>query len=542
MTNAKNTKRALLASVLSMMLCAAMLIGSTFAWFTDSVTSGKNKIVAGNLDVELEYSTNGTDWNPVGTDTNLFKSADETLWEPGHTEYVYLRIRNAGTLALKYQFALNVYGDKNGSPEKIYTSVQTEADGTHKTFKLSNYLVFNQTEDKKEVTKREDLWVANAEEEKAAMGKLDGLGKTNELLPPGAEEILTLAVYMPTQVGNEANQLTSAKEPEGAPTIFVGLNLVAGQAMSEEDSFGKDYDKMAPPVFVSSGTELRQALNKGGNIVLTEDVTLSKYTITRDAEIDLNGHTLKGSATVNTNALAVNGAKLTVKNGTISAPKLKDNVTAAALSVIGDSDVTVENCILKTSSGSDITVVTNGSKSVNSKIVIKNSTISSLRDDGAGSFAAYIPAGDVTFKDCDVTGYVFISGGNVTLDGGTYTATRFGTQEKIYNKGDTLTYARGWTNGNAYSMGDSILIADRRETTDYQLTGLTIQNITFNTEITLKNGSKAVAYAIKYVDMNNNGDNTRVSYVIQNNTFNNKIDDGDPVMFIDIDGNDITNP
>ena len=55
MTNSKNTKRALLASVLSVVLCCAMLVGSTFAWFTDSVTSGKNQIVAGNLDVELEY-------------------------------------------------------------------------------------------------------------------------------------------------------------------------------------------------------------------------------------------------------------------------------------------------------------------------------------------------------------------------------------------------------------------------------------------------------------------------------------------------------
>lgn len=56
MTKAKNTKKALLLSVLSMMLCLSMLVGSTFAWFTDSVTSGVNKIVAGNLDVEMEYA------------------------------------------------------------------------------------------------------------------------------------------------------------------------------------------------------------------------------------------------------------------------------------------------------------------------------------------------------------------------------------------------------------------------------------------------------------------------------------------------------
>lgn len=57
MTNPKQTKRALLMSLLSLLLCCAMLIGSTFAWFTDSVTSGNNKIIAGNLDIELGYAT-----------------------------------------------------------------------------------------------------------------------------------------------------------------------------------------------------------------------------------------------------------------------------------------------------------------------------------------------------------------------------------------------------------------------------------------------------------------------------------------------------
>ena len=65
-----------------------MLIGSTFAWFTDSVSSGKNRIVAGNLDVELEYY-DGTDWQAVDGNTNVFEEG--ALWEPGHTEVVYLR-------------------------------------------------------------------------------------------------------------------------------------------------------------------------------------------------------------------------------------------------------------------------------------------------------------------------------------------------------------------------------------------------------------------------------------------------------------------
>ena len=87
MTTSKSNKRALLASALSLLICATMLAGTTFAWFTDSVTSGKNKIVAGNLDVELEYATafdaegNPTAWESVEDKTDLFKR--DTLWEPG---------------------------------------------------------------------------------------------------------------------------------------------------------------------------------------------------------------------------------------------------------------------------------------------------------------------------------------------------------------------------------------------------------------------------------------------------------------------------
>ena len=109
MTNSKNTKRALLASILSLMLCLTMLIGSTFAWFTDSVTSGKNKIVAGNLDIELEYcldpSAEGAEWKSVQDATDLF--GDITLWEPGTTGVVYFRLSNLGTLALKYKLGMS---------------------------------------------------------------------------------------------------------------------------------------------------------------------------------------------------------------------------------------------------------------------------------------------------------------------------------------------------------------------------------------------------------------------------------------------------
>ena len=57
MTNRKSVKRALVASIMAIMLCAVMLVGTTFAWFTDTASSAVNKIQSGNLDVVVEYST-----------------------------------------------------------------------------------------------------------------------------------------------------------------------------------------------------------------------------------------------------------------------------------------------------------------------------------------------------------------------------------------------------------------------------------------------------------------------------------------------------
>ena len=83
MTKNRSTKRALLMSVLSLLLCVSMLIGTTFAWFTDSVTSGRNTIQSGNLDVVLEY-WDGNSYEEVTSTIKLFN--DAALWEPGYTE------------------------------------------------------------------------------------------------------------------------------------------------------------------------------------------------------------------------------------------------------------------------------------------------------------------------------------------------------------------------------------------------------------------------------------------------------------------------
>jgi len=105
----KHKKRALFQSVISLLLCFSMLVGTTFAWFTDSVVTGINTIAAGNLDVELFHSNAAVSNEQVDSNTKLFMDLQgkPILWEPGVVSYENLRVVNAGELALAYQLAIN---------------------------------------------------------------------------------------------------------------------------------------------------------------------------------------------------------------------------------------------------------------------------------------------------------------------------------------------------------------------------------------------------------------------------------------------------
>ena len=105
MKNMKFWRTALVATlVLTVMLSVT---GGTIAWFTDTVTTGENTIKTGNLDVALQYKKDWDDeWATVEKGTKLFD--EEALYEPGYTEIVFLRVVNAGNLALKYQLGFDV--------------------------------------------------------------------------------------------------------------------------------------------------------------------------------------------------------------------------------------------------------------------------------------------------------------------------------------------------------------------------------------------------------------------------------------------------
>ena len=260
--NKKATKRALLTSVMALVMCAVMLVGTTFAWFTDTASTGVNKIQAGNLDIELAYKNADTNGNfaTANKDTKVFK--DGALWEPGHVEYVVLKVSNAGSLALKYKLGINIAGE-TGS---------TSIDGN--AFNLSDYIKFAVIDGESANLTNRDALVAEAGE---GAELSTGYTAENHLLKDGSK-IVTLVVWMPTTVGNEANH----KKDATAPSIDLGISVVATQYTHENDSFDNQYDKDAPyeTVKVSNEKELRTALfnaptdGSGVKIVLQDDITL----------------------------------------------------------------------------------------------------------------------------------------------------------------------------------------------------------------------------------------------------------------------------
>ena len=225
MTNSKSTKRALISSTLAILMCVAMLIGTTFAWFTDTASTGVNKIQAGNLDVKLMYSTDMQTWREATDQTKLFD--DNALWEPGYTQVVYLKIVNAGNLALKYEAGFS----------KNYTSNRGK-NVNGDWYRVDNYLKIGTAETATKFANREDVWSAIAATEKTLAKDVMLTDGWITLKAGESSKPFAVAIYMPTSVGNEAN--ASRFRPSSVSGL--GIEVRATQATVESDSFGTDYD------------------------------------------------------------------------------------------------------------------------------------------------------------------------------------------------------------------------------------------------------------------------------------------------------------
>ncbi len=326
MNNSKMTRRALFTSVVAMFVCITMLIGTTFAWFTDTASTAVNKIQAGTLDVALEMSTDGTNWETAEGKTLTFKTADnraadQILWEPGCTyELPKLRVVNKGNLALKYKIQI--------------TGIQGDA-------KLNEVID----------------WTINDA----------AINLTEVNLPAGQTgDAFTIKGHMQETAGNEYQDLTI----DG-----IGITVYATQDTVESDSYDNQYDKYAQygertvkneaPVVGTNGTY--GLVDSGRDNINTKNVTYSIPAGNYDggfytqhfginSTFDGNGSTFKSFQlncgyvpTTEASTLVVSNLNV---NGDLIITASSNNVviyncTAKHISVLGvknDITVTIDGC------------------------------------------------------------------------------------------------------------------------------------------------------------------------------------------------------
>ena len=227
MNNKKTTKRALLSSVMAIVLCLAMLIGTTFAWFTDSASTAVNKIQAGKLDIALEMKNADGSWVPAEGQTLTWKKAagapagEQILWEPGATYALpELRIVNKGNLALKYKVVFSaINGDEDAM--KLAEVLDVSLNG-NKVGTLKDALT-------------------STDPDGFAHGNLPAEGNSGEL---------KITVQMQTTAGNDY---------QGLSIGGIAVTLLATQDTVENDSVGNDYDAGADVELATSATINGQA-------------------------------------------------------------------------------------------------------------------------------------------------------------------------------------------------------------------------------------------------------------------------------------------
>ena len=297
MTNSKNTKRALLASVLSMMLCMAMLVGTTFAWFTDSVTSSGNKIQAGKLDIVLEELQEGGYVDISDSDAPLFNQ--EALWEPGYSEAHVLRVVNNGNLALKYKMEIVV---KNAVPGvNLADVIEVYAYNPEGAAEI-NALPTSFDEVKNSGASDPSTGYKFVGTLSELMAKETGIAY-GFMKKDSAPEYYGFVFHMKEEAGNEYQNLSIGDAFD--------IVLKATQWTYENDSFGSDYDVNA--VYPTAGlSAIQNAFTQNGLVVLGSDIAPDKDLIAQSKPIiDLNGKTIRFNNNTQNNGFGIKGNGLT---------------------------------------------------------------------------------------------------------------------------------------------------------------------------------------------------------------------------------------
>ena len=301
MNESTKTKKALRGSLFALFLCIVLLIGTTFAWFTDTASTGVNKIQAGNLKVGLQYKAADGSWKDATTTTLNVQKAEGAeneaiLWEPGcRYKLPKIRVINNGNLALKYTMKVTgVEGD-----QELNEVIDWTIDGTALEDKEGNL---------------------KANEQSAAM---------------------TIQGHMQETAGNEY---------QGLSIDGISITVYATQDTVESDSFNNQYDASAQVKAVGTENEIAEAMKTADTVVTVTKNIKPENTLVADKKnvtLNMNGKTFENTVDLwdkNPNGWSLvsaqNGSSLTIDgNGTF---KAKEN-DCYAVDVQDGSTVVIKN-------------------------------------------------------------------------------------------------------------------------------------------------------------------------------------------------------
>ncbi len=380
----KNTKRALGISLLALLLCVSMFVGTTFAWFTDSVTVAGNKIQAGTLDIELwktEYNDYMDQPGEEGfVEKNITNDAapifNSDLWEPGYLAYTNLTVKNVGTLAAKIKANLVATSEVGKLAEVIdvyvaYLPLADYYDG--KTIRQ----LFN----------REIFWGPESWGMNMFDMNVKHVGTLKDVMEQGIDLALFNNESALIEAGDEYQinialkmQETAGNEYQGQTAGTFDIRVMAAQATVESDSFDNLYDEKAEYPVIGQAA-LDEALAKGVNFTIeggefAGDIRVNAGQTVNIDDADINGRVIieNDSTVVINNAEVVTDSmyrfefwsdgKLVINDGTYASPAnsnsscLFNNYGSDVEIVINGGEFTMDFLTMNSSAGT--TVVING--------------------------------------------------------------------------------------------------------------------------------------------------------------------------------------
>ena len=429
----KSSKRNIIVSAIMVIaLCFGVMVGGTYAWFTDTVSSNVCKVESGTLKVDLEMQKDDGSWVSAKGETLMFKVNGVTpavgtpiLWEPGCTyELPALRVVNKGTLALKYKVVIN---------------------GINGDAKLNEVIV----------------WTIGA----------NALTADVKLLP-GENKEFTISGHMLETAGNEY---------QGLSIDGIGITVLATQVSHEIDSKDDTYDSDAdyPDIaLVGTTDDFKDALASeeidGKTIKLADDIAIPEdeplVINSKNIAIDLNGNKITSKH------MQVKGSTVVIKDTSADGDGHIATEDSYAVIQADNSDVTIEsgklvsNYAKEGSSGYARVIQAN-----NSEITINGGYFENT--DAVGSYNYLVEANGSstvtinggTFVSNRDYGYIVTGKGNVEINGGNFTTK--GRNSYLTN-----------VEGNVV-VNDCTFVAEGNNT---------VFNIPANSKVTVKGGTYSV--------------------------------------------------